>query len=183
LDKEGWAESFSGVPACLIRQPKCLCCKDLFSPAPARRTVQKFCPKPACRKASKAHSQREWSRKNPGYFSGPEHVERVRRWREDHPGYCRGKGKSGGKDALQDIAPSQGAGNEIVADGGRPESCSGAGALQDIASAQPVLILGLMSALMGDALQDNLQSLTRTLIEKGRRVLDRELLRGTGNAA
>jgi len=40
-----------------------------------------------------------------------------------------------------------------------------------------------MSALMGDALQDNLQSLTRTLIEKGRRVLDRELLRGTGNAA
>ena len=179
----GRAESFSGVRACLIRQPKCLCCKDLFSPAPARSTVQKFCSKPACRKASKAHSQRKWSRKNPGYFSGPEHVERVQRWREDHPGSSRGKGKSWGEDALQDIAPCQSAGNEVVANIDPPGSCSGAGALQDIASAQPVLILGLMAALMGDALQDNLQSLTRTLIEKGRRVLDREYLRGTGNAA
>jgi hypothetical protein len=183
LDKAGWTERFCGVAASLIRQHKCLCCKDLFTPAPARIAVQKFCSKPACRKASKAHSQREWCRNNPGYFTGPEHVERVQRWREDHPGYGRGKGKSRGKDALQEIAPGQVAGNEVVVDNDPPKSCSGADALQDIASAQTVLIIGLMAELMGDALQDNLPGLTRALIEKGRRVLDREYVREAGNAA
>ena len=47
--------------------------------------------KPGCRKASKADSQRRWLQKpeNRDYFRGPEHVQRVQRWREAHPGYWR----------------------------------------------------------------------------------------------
>jgi len=62
-------------------------------PADARNfRRQGYCDKPGCRKASKADSQRRWLQKeeNRGYFSGPEHVQRVQRWRAAHPGYWRG---------------------------------------------------------------------------------------------
>jgi hypothetical protein len=43
------------------------------------------------RKTSKADSQRRWLQKeeNRSYFRGPDHVERVQRWRETHAGYWR----------------------------------------------------------------------------------------------
>jgi len=39
---------------------KCLCCGSLFRPDPRNRRHQRYCSQPACRKASKAASQRRW---------------------------------------------------------------------------------------------------------------------------
>ena len=81
-----------------IKRKKCCNCKDLFKTEPqslaepcnAKR--QKY-----CRKASKAAGQGRWLAKpeNQGYFSGPKNVKRVQLWREDNPGYWRGKRKTG----------------------------------------------------------------------------------------
>ncbi len=66
---------------------KCLCCCDFF--APDRRNVrhQRYCSKPACRKESKALSQRRWlqSPENQNYFRGPENSQRVKDWRKANP--------------------------------------------------------------------------------------------------
>ena len=72
-------------------QSKCLCCGDIFTADVRNRGRQKYCPKRSCRAAGKAARQRRWQGKpeNQDYFSGPEHVERVRAWRAVHPGYWR----------------------------------------------------------------------------------------------
>lgn len=74
-----------------ITRKKCCHCKELFLPDARNFRWQRYCDKPGCRKASKADSQRRWLQKpeNRDYFSGPEHVARVQRWREAHPGYWR----------------------------------------------------------------------------------------------
>ena len=70
---------------------KCLHCQAFFTPHPRSAGRQRYCAKPACRKASKAASQRRWLNKpaNRGYFKDPTHVDRVRQWRKAHPGYWR----------------------------------------------------------------------------------------------
>src|SRR6266481_2160135 len=85
---------------------KCLHCREFFIPCPNSRHTQRYCPKAECRKASKITAQAKWLNKpqNRCYFRGPENVERVRRWREHHPGYWRKK-RSPPVDALQDLAP------------------------------------------------------------------------------
>lgn len=154
-------------------------------PSPCKRASQRFCAKPACRKASKAHSQRQWQRRNPGYFKGPEHVERVRRWRASHPGYSRGSRRQKTPAPLQDSAPAQTEEPQSLAEAPEtspgdflqretePISCNAA-ALQDLASVQVPLLAGLVSTVMGDALQENFAVLTRMLVERGRRVLARD---------
>lgn len=73
------------------RRRKCLCCGDLFRPDPRNRHHQVYCSQPACRKASKAASQRRWLAKpdNRDYFRGPESVARVQAWRAAHGGAGR----------------------------------------------------------------------------------------------
>jgi hypothetical protein len=75
------------------RRRKCLCCRAWFMPDPRKRGQQRYCSDEQCRKASKAASQQRWARKadNESYFHGPEHVDRVRRWRRAHPRYWRKK--------------------------------------------------------------------------------------------
>jgi hypothetical protein len=64
-------------------QRKCLCCREWFQSDARNRRHQRYCAKAACRKASKAASQRRWLAKpqNRDYFHGPEQVARVRPWR------------------------------------------------------------------------------------------------------
>jgi hypothetical protein len=90
------------------RKHKCLCCKAWFDPDPRRRGQQSYCSKKQCQKASKAASQRRWLHKaeNEQYFHGPEHVERVRRWRQGHLRYWRKKNVNGTR-ALQDLIDTQ----------------------------------------------------------------------------
>ena len=62
------------------RRRKCRHCKELFRPDPRNLRHQRYCSKPACRRASKAASQHRWLSKaqNRDYFRGAENVQRVR---------------------------------------------------------------------------------------------------------
>ena len=164
--------------------PKCLCCKEFFLPSKPNRGRQRFCAKEPCRKASKAHSQRQWSQQanNRDYFRGPTHVERVRAWRRQNPGYARRKTRPR---PLQDFVIAQVAAVESLREEPIRESaafpqkgaadCAPEGvpqrALQDLAIMQHPLIVGLISSLMGEALQENLALLTGRLVEQGQRWL------------
>jgi hypothetical protein len=79
----------------------------LFTHDARNATCQRYCSKPACRKQSKADSQRRWLQKpeNRDYFRGAEHVERVKRWRAAHPGYWRRSNRR--QVALQDSLIAQ----------------------------------------------------------------------------
>jgi hypothetical protein len=109
-------------------------------------------------------------------------VERVRVWRKQNPGYARRKNRPS---LLQDFAmaqvvaveslkeepicgvevfPQKGAADFIPA--GAPRT-----ALQDLALLQHPLMVGLISSLMGEALQESLASVTDRLVEQGQRWL------------
>ena len=81
----------------------CKHCRTCFDPDPRSVRRQRYCAQPACRQASKAASQRRWHQQphNRDYFRGPTQVERVRQWRQDHPGYWR-RQRSRTPEALQD---------------------------------------------------------------------------------
>jgi len=165
---------------------KCLCCSVLFTPAPNNRGRQRFCSTAACRKAAKSRSNQRWRQNNPDYDSGPQQVARVRQWRAKTPGYSRSKGRSKPSVALQDSAPTQPVDPQPLAcpeanppsvlfqrelpqePGANPCSVE---ALQDSASTQQALVAGLISTMMGDALQDTFSQFARKLVERGRRVL------------
>jgi len=171
---------------------KCCSCKELFHPS-KRHPKQEFCARPACRKASKGQSQRQWLGRNPSYFRGAVHVERVRRWRQEHPGYSRGQQKRKAEEPLQDLVPLKVPPPEVVAANRAgqssdfsprqppSESCSGS-ALQDLVLVYVPLVVGLISCLTGEALQETLVPLTRELVERGQRVLG-QTVGGPGWAA
>jgi hypothetical protein len=71
-----------------LRKRKCQHCKACFEPDPRNVGRQRYCPQPLCRRASKAASQARWLRKpaNPDDFCGSAPGERVRLWRQAHPG-------------------------------------------------------------------------------------------------
>ena len=99
------------------RRRKCLCCGELFRPDARNRRHQRYCSKPACRRASKAASQRRWRDKaeNRDYFRGAINVARVQAWRAAHPRYWRRKAPRAG-DALQEDSAAQAV--ELQADSG-----------------------------------------------------------------
>jgi hypothetical protein len=165
---------------------KCLHCREFFVPCPNNRRTQRYCSKPACRQASKAAARARWLRQpqNRRYFRGPEHVERVRRWRARHPGYWRKKAGSHPL-ALQDLAPREASSVEPLTDNpaghaqgplsaSEPLGSVGAGALQDLAGVQVPLLVGVVSLLLGDALQDRFAEVARQLVDRGKRVLAAE---------
>lgn len=162
---------------------KCLHCREFFLPSPNNRRTQRYCSKVECRKASRAAAQAKWLNKaqNRCYFRGPENVERVRAWRQRHPGYWRKKGAAR-QDALQDLAPTELSPIEpvtvskigLVAGDFKvwePSTLPGAGALQDLAGVQVPLLAGVVSLLIGDALQDRFAVFARELVKRGKRVL------------
>lgn len=73
------------------RKRKCRHCRELFHPDARNLRHQHYCSKPACRKASKASSQRRWLGKaqNRDYFRGAANVQRVRAWRAAHRAYWK----------------------------------------------------------------------------------------------
>jgi hypothetical protein len=165
---------------------KCLHCREFFLPSRNNRRTQHYCSKAECRKASRAAAQAKWLNKaqNRCYFRGPENVERVRAWRERHPGYWRKKGPVR-QDGLQDLAPAELSPiepvtvNEIGLLAGdfsvcEPSTPSGTGALQDLAGVQVPLLAGVVSLLIGDALQDRFAVFARELVDRGKRVLAAE---------
>ena len=151
-----------------IARKKCCHCEELFLPDARNFRRQRYCGKPACRKASKADSQQRWLQKeeNRGYFSGPEHVQRVQRWRAAHPGYWRRPKAQ--PVALQDPLIEQAPVNKQQSD------ISGETALQDLLILQPAVLVGLIAQLTGSALQDDIALAARRMQQVGNDILYRQ---------
>jgi hypothetical protein len=144
---------------------KCKCCLKLFHPDPRNRRHQCYCSARACRAASKTASQARWLAKpeNQSYFRGAVNVARVRAWRSRHPGYWR-KGRRAGP-ALQDISMAQPIGRPI-------ETANPAWSpLQDVLTAQPAVLIGLIAHLVGTPLQDDIVRTTGRLLRLGQDIL------------
>jgi len=143
----------------------CCHCQQLFTPDARNATRQRYCSKPACRKHSKADSQRRWLQKpeNRDYFRGAEHVLRVKRWRAAHPGYWRRAKRS--PVALQDPLIAQAAVN-IANKHQAPKD-----ALQDVLILQPAVMVGLIAQLTGCALQDDIARAARRMQQLGNDIL------------
>ena len=148
------------------RRRKCLCCGELFRPDPRNRRHQRHCAKAACRRASKAASQRRWLAKaqNQDYFQGAINVARVQAWRAAHPGYWR---RPGTKPATALQADSLVQGIETPHDSG----FFGCAALQDVLAAQPTVLIGLIAHLTDSALQDDIARASRRLLQLGQDIL------------
>ena len=166
-------------PMSRIKRKKCKNCHKLFVPDARNRERQRYCQKPACRKASKADSQKRWSQKpeNRDYFRGPDSVERVQRWREANPGYSRRKPKTN-VDALQDSLNRQHANNTDNNAGFANH------ALQDLLTRQPSVLIGIIAQLTGYALQDDIAMAARRMQQFGDDILNHQYKGGHhGNQA
>ena len=156
----------AGQPMKSSTNRKCRHCKELYRPDRRNLHHQRFCSEPACRKRSKAESQRRWQQKpqNQNYFRGRENCERVGHWRSRHPGYWRKK-KSAPAGPLQDVCTSQVAQNQPLAGADVPS------ALQDVFVMQPAVLVGLISTMTGSTLQEDIALTTRALFAKGQDIL------------
>lgn len=149
------------------RRRKCLCCGNLFRPDPRNRRHQRYCSQPACRKASKAASQRRWLAKpdNRDYFKGPENAARVKEWRAAHPGYW---GRGNLKAPLQDVCRAQAIEREANT------ATLATGALQEVLAAQPAVLIGLIAHLAASPLQEDIARTSRRLLQLGQDILHRQ---------
>ena len=144
---------------------KCMGCRRLFHPDPRNRRHQRYCPASACRAASKAASQARWLAKpeNQGYFHGPENVARVQLWRSRHPGYWRGGRRTGA--ALQEVSMAQPIGSTAKTD------AMARSPLQEVLTAQPAVLIGLIAHIVGTPLQDDIVRATGRLLRLGQDIL------------
>ena len=154
-------------------QRKCMSCGEFFIPDHRSGERQRYCAATACRRASKAASQASWLAKpaNNDYFRGPVHVARVQAWRTAHPGYSRGRARP--SRALQDPLVTQvpDAVEECANRAKAPEAPAVV-ALQDLWIAESPLLTGLIAHLFQPALQDDMASTTRRLVQLGRDVIN-----------
>ncbi len=148
------------------RRRKCLNCRQLFRPDPRNVHHQRYCSQADCRGASKTASQRRWLDRpeNRDYFHGPEQVARVQRWRAEHPGYWRKR--SFKPNPLQDDSSTQ------PIDKQKESSTLMPVALQDLLSAQPLVLIGLIAHLTDATLQDEIVMQTHRLQQLARDVLN-----------
>jgi hypothetical protein len=172
------------------RQRKCGHCEQLYQPDSRNRWHQKYCSQAACQSASKVASQRHWARSALGrrYFKRPKHAQRVKLWREAHPGYWKCKRQS--PVALQDVLIPQTLiaqvdkpkliGTPLTIPAPLPDDLSStapnldvlnAVALQDVLFTQSPAWFGLIAQLTGVALPDDIAAFTRQAIILGREIL------------
>ncbi|HEY0791720.1 MAG TPA: hypothetical protein VGD78_11710 [Chthoniobacterales bacterium] len=145
---------------------KCLHCGEFYRPDRRNLRHQQYCAKPDCRKRSKAESQRRWLKQpqNQQYFCGPENSQRVKDWRQRHPGYGRKK-KAVSPEPLQEVCRPQSLGPQgLTAD-------RGFDALQDLSPLQPAVVVGLISLMTGSTLQEDIALTTRMLLRKGQDIM------------
>lgn len=124
------------------RPRKCLCCGALFRADPRSLRHQKYCSKAACRKASKAASERRWltQPENRDYFRGPEHGARVQTWRQAPPRY-------------------------------RHRAARKAPALQEELVAQPAVLMGLIAPITDSAWPEDIARSTHRRVRLGQDIL------------
>jgi hypothetical protein len=141
-----------------LSKRKCKHCQTFFAPDPRNVRHQRYCAQPACHQASKAASQRRWQQQphNRDYFRGPTHVERVRQWRQAHPGYWRRQG-SRTPMALQDDLTPQETQKQRLDEELTPH------ALQDVFFMQPAVVVGLIAHFTGLTLHEAIATTARRL--------------------
>ena len=130
---------------------RCSHCRRSFLPDCRNAYHQRFCSTPACQHASKRNSQRRWLRKpeNRNYFREPDNLERVRAWRNLHPGYWRPV-----KHSCQQLQAPGLAGTGTPEGTGAPSGA--AGTLQDFCRARLPAMVELVSTLGRCALQEDI---------------------------
>lgn len=140
---------------------KCLHCNEVGLCDYRNRGRQKYCSKPDCRRVSKDASQQQWlkSPENKNYFRGAENTKRVQVWRKAHPGYWRKKKPA--------PVPLQETCSKEVVDSEKDMQ----NALQETCFLQPALIVGLISIMTGNALQDDIATSARFFINRGEEIL------------
>ncbi len=78
-----------------IKKKRCARCNQWFRPDP--RTIrgdeeepcQRYCLKPACRKARGKEAQTEWLAKTPDYFKRDTHKKACQNWGKENPHYWK----------------------------------------------------------------------------------------------
>jgi len=136
----------------------------LYEPDSRNRRHQRCCSAPACRKASKAASQRRWRASPQGqdYFRGPVNVLRVQLWRKANPGY--GNNHHRKPRALQDHCAL----NVLVPPDDKPTLSPRA--LQDLLVTQGLVLTGLVAQLTGSPLQEDMALAIQQLIALGQQM-------------
>ncbi len=152
---------------------KCIHCNELFIPDVRNRHHQQYCSDPNCRAASKTAAQHKWRASSKGYdyFVGPKNTQRVQLWRKDHPDYCKSTPKKRSI-PLQDLIHDQ-----VVENKGNRQilEISSAAALQDLLKQQHALIIGLISHLTSNTLQDDIAKTSIRFINLGLDILNSPL--------
>ena len=133
-----------------LRRRKCRNCRELFIPDHRNQNKQRYCSKPQCKKASKSASQKKWlaQEDNKNYFRGPEHVQRVQRWRTRNPGYWK-RGTIKQEALPDDLFRNTESKQKDSAKLTKPP-------LQDLLTDYPVVLVGLLAHLSGSLLQDDI---------------------------
>ena len=159
---------------------KCLGCNEPFVPSPHNRSRQRFCTKPACKRASKKASQSTWVSKpaNRDYFKGMHHVNRVRQWRKANPDYSKPSRARKPKvpspepspDQTQPVSPQADPQESLQVSAPPPLQDLGP-ALQDLVFPYPAIVVGLIALQSGYALQDDIHPLLHRVASKGAEIL------------
>lgn len=149
------------------RARKCLFCRKLFTPDYRNGHHQRYCAEPLCRRASHQASQRQWRRQpeNRDVVRGPHEVQRVREWRQKHPGYW--KRTSAPREITQPVDPQPI--NPPQTSRNAPPSLLPP--LQDLCLAQNPAFVGLISLVTGSTLQEDIAATTRQVLLRGRNIL------------
>src|SRR6516164_8526404 len=121
---------------------KCKCCLKLFRPDPRNRRHQCYCSAPACRAASKAASQARWLAK------------------PENQSYFHGPVNVARVRAWRSRHPGYWRKGRRV---GIP--------LQEILTAQPAVLIGLIAHMVGTPLQDDIVRTTDRLLRLGQDIL------------
>lgn len=147
-------------------QRKCKHCRTFFAPDPRNVRRQRYCAQPACRQASKTASQRRWLQKpsNRDDFTGPTQVERVRQWRQAHPGDWRRQGTRTPNALQEDLTPHTPQTQAL-------ESALTPYALQDACFTHPAVVVGRIAHLTGLTLQEDSATTARRLQQLGHDIL------------
>ena len=160
---------------------KCLHCGQWFVPDSRNVTRQKYCSEPMCRKASKSASQHRWLRKpeNRNYFRGPDNVQRAQEWRKNHPKNTGGKRVAEEiSSPLQDDCHTQTTDNKpelVDLTQSTQDFATKSPLLQELISAQHLVLFGLIAHLTGSLLQDDIARSSRSFIQLGQDILSTTL--------
>lgn len=144
---------------------RCKNCQEYFDPDYRNKERQQYCSNPECRKVSKADSQRRWLEKpeNQNYFKGSANVKRVQQWRDEHPGYARNKTPA--KKPLQDACNNNFDIKQDITEMGNT-------ALQDVCQSQVAVLIGVISQLTGQVLQDDIATFAQRMQQLGQDILN-----------